>query len=417
MTTMNFLETTDTVKKWREDFPQLKTLVREKPFIYFDNAATTLKPQKMIEAITQHYAFEVSNIHRGVHFNSETGTKKYEETREYIKNFLNARHVHEIIFTKGTTDSINLLANSYGEKFLQKGDVILLSEMEHHSNIVPWQMVAEKTGAIVKYIPIFDNGELDYEAYINLLKNHPVKILSITHVSNTLGTINPLKKIIGDLRSLKPEAHVMVDAAQSFAHLKLDVQDLDCDFLVFSAHKVFGPTGFGVLYGKEELLNLLPPYQGGGAMIHRVTFEKTTYHDLPNKFEAGTPAIAEGIAFIESLKYLNEIGFETIQQREDALLHYAESQLKTIPGLKLIGEAKEKSAVISFVIDGVHPQDLGTLLDQQGIAIRTGHHCTQPLMDHYRVGSTARASFTFYNTKEEIDFFIEAIKKSLRFLL
>lgn len=416
MATSNFLETTDLVKKWRNDFPQLQSSVRGKPLVYFDNAATTLKPQKMIDAISHHYAFEVSNIHRGVHFNSETGTKKYEETREFIKNFLNARFSHEIIFTKGTTDSINLLANSYGEKHLNKGDVILLSEMEHHSNIVPWQMVAERTGAIVRYIPIFDNGELNYDEYLNLIKTLPVKILSITHVSNTLGTINPIKKIISDLRTLKPLAHVMIDAAQSFAHLKLDVQDLDCDFLVFSAHKVFGPTGFGVLFGKEEILNLLPPYQGGGAMINRVTFEKTTYHDLPNKFEAGTPAIAEGIAFIESLKYLNEIGFETIHQREDALLHYAEAQLLTIPGLKIIGTAKEKSAVISFVIENVHPQDLGTLLDQQGIAIRTGHHCTQPLMDHYHVSSTARASFAFYNTKEEIDFLIEAIKKSLRFL-
>lgn len=410
------LETNTEVQQWRSLFPQLNAEVRGKKLIYFDNGATTLKPKSMIDAMTRHLSGEVSNIHRGIHYFSETGTKKYEETRIKVQEVLNAREVHEVIITKGTTESINLVAATFGETYFNKGDVILLSQMEHHSNIVPWQLVAERKGAIIKVIPINTDGEIIIDEYIKLLKTENVRFVSVSHISNTLGTVNPVKELVHLLKEHRPKAHILIDGAQAVAHAKVDVQDLGCDFYVFSAHKVFGPTGLGFLYGKEEILKDLPPYQGGGSMIDRVSFEKTTFHDLPNRFEAGTPPIAEGISFIESLKLLENIGLSKIKEREDALLRYAEEKLSALPHIKIIGRAKNKSAVLSFVVDGLHPQDYGTLLDQQGIAIRTGHHCTQPLMNFYGVPATGRASFAFYNTKEEIDFFIEALKKAITLL-
>ncbi len=407
------IETTDEVINWRNQFPQLKTKVRGRDLVYFDNGATTLKPKKMIEAITNHLSFEVANIHRGIHYLSETGTRKYEETRIKVQELLNAKFSHEIIITKGTTESINLVAATFGESQLQKGDVILVSQMEHHSNIVPWQIIAEKKNATLKVIPINEDGEIIIEEYLRLIQQENIRFVSITHISNTLGTVNPIKEMIKYLREYRPNAQILIDGAQAVAHAKVDVIDFDCDYYVFSAHKVFGPTGLGFLYGKENRLKELPPYQGGGAMIDKVTFEKTTYHDLPNRLEAGTPPIAEGIAFIESINLLNEIGLTKIKKREDALLKYAESKLANIPGVRIIGKAKNKSAVLSFVVDGLHPQDYGTLLDQQGVAIRTGHHCTQPLMSFYSIPATGRASFAFYNTKEEIDHFITALEKAI----
>jgi cysteine desulfurase/selenocysteine lyase len=401
------------IEQIRLNFPQLMTLVHAKPLVYFDNAATTLKPQSMIDSIKHYYTSEVANVHRGVHSLSEEGTKKFETTRIAVQNFINARHSHEIIYTKGTTDSLNLLASSFGRKFLNPDDIILLSTLEHHSNIVPWQMIAEITGAKVVEVPINDQGEIILDEYKKLLTNK-VKIVSIAHVSNTLGTINPIKEMIKLAHDIG--AKFCVDAAQSAAHIKIDVQDLDCDFLAFSAHKVFGPNGLGILFGKEELLNELPPYQGGGAMISEVTFAKTTYNTLPNKFEAGTPVIAEVIAFKESLDFINLVGIANIHEREDELLKYATEKIKMIEGIRIIGTAKNKSSVLSFVIDGCHPQDLGTLLDQQGIAIRTGHHCTQPLMKRMNTTATARASFSFYNTHQEIDIFINGILKAISML-
>ena len=397
----------------RSYFPQLKTTINNCPLIYFDNAATTLKPQAMIDAITHYYSFEVANVHRGIHTLSEVGTKKFEATRIAVSELINAQFPHEIIYTKGTTESLNLLANSFGKIFLQKNDIILLSTMEHHSNIVPWQLIAETTGAKVVEIPINDRGEIILEEYKKLLTKN-VKIVSIAHISNTLGTINPIKEMVQLAHAVG--AKFCVDAAQSIAHLKVDVQDLDCDFLVFSAHKLFGPNALGFLYGKEKLLNEMPPYQGGGAMISEVNFSHTTYNSLPNKFEAGTPAIAEVIAFLATLEFIKSIGIDNILNREIELLDYATVEIKKIPGIRIIGEAEQKSSVISFVIDGCHPQDLGTLLDKQGIAIRTGHHCTQPLMKRMQVTATARASFAFYNTKEEIDIFIKALNKAISFL-
>ncbi len=402
------------IEEIRNHFPQLKTLVHDFPLVYLDNAATTLKPQAMINSITNYYSNEVANVHRGIHTLSEVGTKKFEETRIAVQHFINAKHSHEIIFTKGTTDSLNLLANSFGRQFFNTGDVILISTMEHHSNIVPWQMVAELVGAKVIEVTISDKGEINIEEFKNLLSIHKVKIVSISHISNTLGTINPIKELI-KLTHLAG-AKFCVDAAQSAAHVAIDVQDLDCDFLAFSAHKVFGPNGLGFLYGKEDLLNSMPPYQGGGAMINEVCFSKTTYNTLPNKFEAGTPAIAEVIAFKESLDFIKTIGLENIAKREHELLQYATQKIKEIEGIRIIGEAHDKSSVLSFVIDGCHPQDLGTLLDQQGIAIRTGHHCTQPLMRRMHITAAARASFSFYNTHQEIDIFIKALHKAISFL-
>ncbi|MDO9182362.1 MAG: cysteine desulfurase [Bacteriovorax sp.] len=402
------------INEIRKDFPQLQTQVNNHPLVYLDNAATTLKPQIMIDAIANHYAHQVANVHRGVHTLSEMGTRQFEETRLAVQKLINARDSYEVIYTKGTTESINLLAQSFGKKFLNPGDEILISFMEHHSNIVPWQMIAETTGAKLIVAPIDDLGNIDLVEYKKLL-NFKTKIVSITHISNTLGTVNPIKEMIHDAHAVG--AKFCVDAAQSIAHMKVDVQDLDCDFLVFSAHKVFGPNALGFLYGKEELLNLMPPYQGGGAMISEVTFEKTTYNVLPNKFEAGTPAIAEVIAFKYSLDYLNSIGLTEIAKREHELLAYATLEIKKIKGVRIIGEATLKSGVLSFLIDGIHPHDLGTILDKEGVAIRTGHHCTQPLLKRFNCTAAARASFAFYNTKEEIDIFINAVKKACEFLL
>lgn len=407
MTELNIL-------KIRSDFPQLSAKINNYPLVYLDNAATTLKPKSVIEAITHYYSNEVANVHRGVHTLSEVGTRHFEETRIAVQNFINAREAHEVIYTKGTTESLNLLAQSFGKKFLKAGDEILLSLMEHHSNIVPWQMVAEATGAKIVVAPINDLGEIDLAEYKKLL-NKKTKIVSIAYVSNTLGTINPIKEMIQLAHAVG--AKFCVDAAQAIAHLKVDVLDLDCDFLAFSAHKMFGPNALGFLYGKEELLNEMPPYQGGGAMISEVTFEKTTYNILPNKFEAGTPAIAEVIAFKKAIEYIESVGILNIAKLEDDLLIYTTSELKKIKGLKIIGEATHKASVISFILEGAHPHDLGTLLDKQGVAIRTGHHCTQPLLKRFNVQALSRASFAFYNTREEIDIFISALKKAQDFLI
>ena len=402
------------IKSIRLDFPQLKILVNGHPLVYLDNAATTLKPKVVIDAITDYYAHQVANVHRGIHTLSEVGTRHFEETRIAVKHLINAKQSSEIIYTKGTTESLNLLAQSFGKKFFHPGDEILLSTMEHHSNIVPWQMIALETGAKVVVIPINDQGEIDLLAYKKLL-NKKTKMVSIAHISNTLGTINPIKEMIKEAHALG--AKFCVDAAQSIAHMKVDVQDLDCDFLVFSAHKVFGPNALGFLYGKTELLEEMPPYQGGGAMISEVTFEKTTYNILPNKFEAGTPAIAEIIAFKKAIDYIQTIGLAFIEKKESELLEYATTEIKKIPGIKIIGEANHKSAVLSFVLEGAHPHDLGSILDKEGVAIRTGHHCTQPLLKRFGLQAIARASFAFYNTKEEIDIFIKALIKARDFLI
>lgn len=402
------------INKIRSDFPQLTTKVNDKNLVYFDNGATTLKPRCVIEAMTNYLSFEVANVHRGVHTLSEVGTRHFEETRRTIQKFINAKADYEVIFTKGTTDGLNLLASSFGEAFIKAGDEIIISEMEHHSNIVPWQMMCEKRGATLKVAQINSKGELDVNHYKSLLSNK-TKLVSIVHTSNTLGTTNPVKELIKLAHEVG--AKFCIDAAQSVAHTKVDVQDLDCDFLVFSAHKILGPNGFGALYGKEDLLNQMPPYQGGGAMISEVTFEKTTYNILPNKFEAGTPPIAEAIAFKSALDYIDSIGISNIEKYEHELTNYALEKLTQIQGLKLVGEARERSSVISFFIDGVHPHDLGTLLDKQGIAIRTGHHCTQPLLKKYGLTAAARVSLSFYNTKEEIDVLINGINKAKEFLL
>ena len=402
------------IEKIREDFPQLKTKVNDRPLVYLDNAATTLKPKAVIDQMTKHLSQDVANVHRGIHTLSEMGTRQFEETRIAVQNLINARHSHEVIYTKGTTDAVNLLAQSFGEKFLNPGDEILLSTMEHHSNIVPWQIIAEKKGAKVVVIPINDKGEIVLDNYKSLL-SPKTKIVSVVHTSNTLGTTNPVKEMAKLAHAVG--AKFAVDAAQSIAHQKIDVQDLDCDFLVFSAHKIYGPNGLGILYGKEEILNEMPPYQGGGAMISEVTFEKTTYNVLPNKFEAGTPAIAEVIAFKAAIDYVTKLGMDNIYNYEHELLAYATSELKKIEGIRLIGESESKSGVLSFVLEGVHPHDLGTLLDKQGVAIRTGHHCTQPLMKRFGITACARASFTFYNTKAEVDTLVAAIKKAKEFLL
>jgi cysteine desulfurase / selenocysteine lyase len=398
---------------FKNDFPILQTQVHGKPLIYFDNAASTPKCRPVVDRLHQYYQFETSNIHRGVHFLSEKGTKQFEETREAVARFINAPKDHQIIFTKGTTESINLVAHSWGEIFLKPGDEILLSTLEHHSNIVPWQMIALKKGAHVKEIPITDEGVIDLEAYKNML-NPKVKMVAVGHISNALGTINPIAQMIEMAK--RHGAHTLIDAAQSASHAPINVQALDCDFLAFSSHKIFGPTGVGVLFGKEELLNQMPPYQGGGDMIDVVSFEGTTYNDLPHKFEAGTPAIAEVIAMKEAIIYIEKIGLPTIQKLEHELLEYAESFMRDIPGLTILGPRDNKGPVISFVLKGAHPHDLGTLLDRYGIAIRTGHHCTQPLMKRLGVTATARASFCFYNTKHEIDVFIESLNKAIELL-
>ncbi|CAG5087177.1 Cysteine desulfurase SufS [Parvicella tangerina] len=401
------------IEEIRKEFPILEQKVNGKPLVYLDNGATAQKPSIVIHTIDQYYKEYNSNIHRGVHHLSQLATTQYEESRSTIQKFINAKYSHEVIFTTGTTGGINLVANSFGKQFLNRGDEVLISAMEHHSNIVPWQMICEEKGAVLKVIPINEKGELIYEEFLRLL-SEKTRILAVAHISNTLGTINPVKKMIKEAH--KAGAKVLIDAAQSVPHCQVDVQDLDCDFLVFSAHKMFGPTGVGILYGKEEMLNAMPPYQGGGDMIKEVTFEKTTYNSLPHKFEAGTPNIAGGIATAEAILFMNQVGFDFIECQEKELLEYATEQLLKIEGLRIIGTAENKASVISFLVDNTHPFDVGTLLDQMGVAVRTGHHCTQPLMDFYGIPGTIRASFAFYNTKEEVDVFIAALKKAVMML-
>jgi cysteine desulfurase/selenocysteine lyase len=411
MVEVQILKTFD-VEKVRLEFPALDQEVYGRRLIYFDNGATSQKPKQVIDAIRLYYEKENANIHRGVHYLSQIATEKYEAARRIIQKALNAESEEEIIFTKGTTDGINLLAFSLGES-IEKGDEIIISEMEHHSNIVPWQMLCERKGCILKVVPINDKGELVMEEYKKLLSSR-TKIVSITHISNSLGTINPIQEIIQLAHDFG--AQVVIDGAQSMQHLKVDVQALNCDYFVFSGHKVFGPTGIGVLYGKKSLLEKLPPYQGGGDMIEKVSFEKTSYNVLPFKFEAGTPNIEGAICLGEAFRFLNQFDFKELKTYEDELLRYAQDQLKSIEGLRIIGEAQQKASVISFVVEGLHPFDVGTLLDKQGIAVRTGHHCTQPLMDRFQIPGTIRASFAFYNTKAEIDQFVKALNRSIEML-
>lgn len=403
----------ESILKYRDDFPNLKTKIHGKNLIYFDNAATTLKPNSVIEAVQSHYHDGTSNVHRGVHLMSQEATLKFEDARSRVQHFLGAEHAYEIIFTSGTTESINLVAQTYGESNLKNGDEILISYLEHHSNIVPWQILCEKTGAKLKVAPVDNNGDIDFEQFENLLSER-TKIVAFNYISNALGTINPVDKMIKSTRAKSP-AVVLIDAAQAAAHLSINVVDLDCDFLAFSAHKTFGPTGVGVLYGKKDLLNSMPPWKGGGDMIETVTFEKTTYNLLPHKFEAGTPHIAGVIGLGEAIKYIDKVGLENIAQYEDQLLNYAHDTMGAIDGLSIVGTAKKKASVVSFVLKDIHPHDIGTFCDQDGIAVRTGHHCTQPLMARFGVPATARASFSFYNTKEEIDVLVNNIKKTMEF--
>ena len=400
------------VKKIRKDFPILKRKVNGQDLIYFDNAATSQTPLQVIEVITDYYSRLNANIHRGVHQLSQEATDAYEEARIKIQKHFNAAEAYEIIFTAGTTESINLVASGHNT-LLNPGDELIISALEHHSNIVPWQMLCEKTGAILKVIPMTLNGSLDIESYYSLL-NSKTKLIFVNHVSNALGTINPIKEIINEAHTYG--AKVLIDGAQACPHIKTDVQELNVDYYVTSAHKLCGPTGVGMLYGKNELLKALPPYQGGGEMIASVTFEKTTYAGLPHKFEAGTPNICGGIAFGAALDYMNNIGFDVISKYEAELLAYATNSLKKIEGIKIYGEGLDKTAVISFNIGDTHPYDLGSILNQMGIAVRTGHHCAQPIMDFYEIPGTVRASFSFYNTFEEIDIMVTALKKAVLML-
>lgn len=396
------------INKIRADFPILTQKVNGKPLVYFDNGATSQKPKVVIDAIVKYYEEINANIHRGVHTLSQLATDAYEVSRGKIQNHINAKFPYEVIFTSGTTHGINAIANGFAS-ILKAGDEVMVSALEHHSNIVPWQMLCEKTGAKLVVIPMNDEGELILSEFDKLLSDK-TKIVTVNHISNALGTLNPIKYII--YKAHQFGAAVLIDGAQAVPHLKPNVQELDCDFYVFSGHKICGPTGTGVLYGKEEWLRKLPPYQGGGEMIATVSFEKTTYADLPHKFEAGTPNIAGGIVLGTAIDYLNEVGFENIQAYEHELLEYATSKLLEIEGLRIYGTAKEKTSVISFNIDGIHPYDIGTIIDKLGIAVRTGHHCAQPIMDFYKIPGTIRASFAFYNSKEEIDIFVEAVKKA-----
>lgn len=401
------------VTKIREDFPILKREVNGKPLVYLDNAATSQTPQQVIDVIVDYYANYNANIHRGVHALSQEATDKYEEARQKIQKHFNARHTHEIIYTSGTTHSINIVANGFSA-LIKKGDEILVSAMEHHSNIVPWQMLCQRTGATLKVIPMNQEGELLMDVYDTLLSEN-TKLVFCNHISNALGTINPIEEIISKAHAVG--AAVLIDGAQAAPHLVADMQALDVDFYTVSAHKICGPTGVGMLYGKEEWLHKLPPYQGGGEMIAEVTFEKTTYADLPHKFEAGTPNICGGIAFGAALDYMNDIGFEKIAAYEHELLEYATEELLKIDGLKIYGTAKQKTSVISFNIQGVHPYDIGTILDKLGIAVRTGHHCAQPIMDFYKIPGTVRASFSFYNTREEVDVLVAGVKRATAMLV
>ena len=396
------------IENIREDFPILKKKVHGKNLVYLDNAATTQKPTYVIDKVNKYYTTMNANIHRGVHALSQEATEEFEGARIQIKQFINALGKNQIIFTRGTTESINLVASSYGRDNINEGDEIIISHMEHHSNIVPWQMLCKEKKAKLKIIPIDDDGELIYDEFEKLV-NEKTKFISIVYVSNSLGTINPVKKVIDYAHQFK--IPVLVDAAQAVNHIKVDVQELDCDFLAFSGHKIYGPTGIGALYGKVELLEAMPPYQGGGDMISKVTFEETTYNELPYKFEAGTPNIAGAIGLGAAIEYVSKIGIENIKEYETSLLEYATKQVSEIPGLRIIGSAKEKTSVLSFVLENIHPHDIGTFLDFEGVAIRTGHHCTQPVMQRFKIPATSRASFAMYNTKEEIDVLVNGLRK------
>ncbi len=402
-----------TIAEIRNDFPILNAKVRGKELVYLDNGATAQKPAMVIDAINTYYKDYNSNIHRGVHHLSQVATTAYEEAREKLRGFINAPKLEEVIFTEGTTESINIVASCFGRNSLNKGDEVIISAMEHHSNIVPWQMICDEREAVLKVIPINNKGELLMDEYKKLLSDK-TKLVAVIHISNTLGTINPVKEII-DLAH-QNGALVLLDGAQAVPHIKVDVQDLGCDFYAFSGHKMFGPTGVGILYGKSGYLNDMPPYQGGGDMIKEVTFEKTTYNCLPHKFEAGTPNIVGGIGLGVAVDYMQEVGVDLIHNREEELLAYATEKIIKLEGVRIIGEAEHKAGVLSFVIEGAHPFDVGTLLDQLGVAVRTGHHCTQPLMDIFKIPGTIRASFAFYNTKEEVDKLISGLERALSML-
>lgn len=401
------------VEKIRRDFPILNQKVHGKNLVYMDNAATTQKPKCVIDAITKYYSELNSNVHRGVHSLSDKATTAYEKSRAYISKFINASNAHEIIFVRGTTEAINLVASSYGNEYMKEGDEVIVSHLEHHSNIVPWQMLCERKNAVLKVIPVNDRGELLLEDYKKLL-NPKTKIVAVNHTSNSLGTINPVKEIIKLAHDAG--AVVLIDGAQAVQHNKVDVRDLDADFFAFSGHKVYGPTGIGVLYGKENILEKMQPYQGGGEMIKNVSFEKTTYNDLPYRFEAGTPDISGAIVLLEALKYIENTGLHNISKHEKELLMYVTEKLSEIDGFRIIGTAEKKTSVISFLIGDIHPYDIGTILDKQGIAVRTGLHCTEPLMNRLGIPGTVRASFGMYNTKEEIDTLAEGVKKAKKML-
>lgn len=401
------------ITKIRDDFPILHRKIRGKQLVYFDNAATSQKPRQVIDSIVNYYQTFNSNVHRGVHFLSDEATNKYEEAREKVRSFINASSVNEIIFVRGTTEAINLIAASYGNSKIKKDDEIIISALEHHSNIVPWQMLCERTGAKLKVIPVNDKGEIFFDEFEKLI-TEKTKLVSVMHISNALGTINPIKEIIEKAHSRS--IPVLIDGAQSTQHCRIDVKELDCDFFAFSGHKIFGPTGIGVLYGKEKLLEEMPPYHGGGEMIESVSFEKTTYNKLPYKFEAGTPDISGSIGLASAIDYINKIGIDNIANYENELLKYGTSELMKTGDLRIIGTAKNKASVISFLIGNLHPYDVGTILDHQGIAIRTGHHCAEPLMRRLGIPGTVRASFAFYNKKEEIDLLVKAIDKAKKML-
>jgi cysteine desulfurase/selenocysteine lyase len=401
------------IQQIRADFPILNEKIRGKQLVYLDNGASTQKPQAVIDAESYYYEHQYANIHRGVHYLSQIGTDLYENVRKQVQQFIHAKHDHEVIFTKGTTNAINLVAYTFGRKFINEGDEIVVTEMEHHSNIVPWQMLCDEKKCVLKVIPLQADGTILLEDAEKLI-TPKTKLVSVVYVSNALGTINPIEELIAIAH--KNGAKILIDAAQAIQHFTIDVQALDCDFLVFSGHKIYGPTGTGILYGKEAILNEMPPYEGGGDMIKTVSFKGTTYNDLPFKFEAGTPNIAGCIALGTAVKYVQEIGIENISTYETELLNYATEKLSAIEGLTIYGTAKQKSSVISFLLDGIHPYDVGVILDNMGIAIRTGHHCAQPVMDHYEIPGTCRASFSFYNTKEEVDMLVEGILKAKKML-
>lgn len=401
------------VSEIRKQFPVLSRKVNGKPLIYFDNAATSQKPRSVIQALVDYYSHYNANIHRGIHTLAEEATRAYEQTRELAAGFINASSAQEIIFVRGVTEAINLVAASYGRAFLKAGDEVIVSGLEHHSNIVPWQLICEQTGAVLKVIPVTEHGEIDLQAYRQML-NARTRIVAVNHASNSLGTINPVKEIIA--LAHRAGAVALIDGAQAGAHLPIDVQELGCDFYCLSSHKMYGPTGTGILYGKKHLLEQMPPYQGGGEMIKEVTFERTTWNNLPYKFEAGTPNIADVIAFGKAIEFIEQTGRAAIEQHEQTLLNYATEKISRLPGVRIIGTAPHKVSVLSLVIDGVHPFDAGQLLDARGIAVRTGHHCTQPLMDRFGIEGTVRASFAVYNTFEEIDALAEGLKRIINFM-